>query len=161
MDSWHVDLISSSFILLVLKPEIRIIPVFFFFIASLYVVNLSSVNFLPDRALILFGSKSLLGSGLDVASRIGFVLDALLGLSSLFDSELGTALGTAPGDIVTLGTGLGETPRLGQELGTRLGLSVVVDAGLDIALGLAYGDVVALGNELGESRWLSMSLSPS
>ena len=78
-DSWHVDLIPSSFILLVLKPEIRIIPVFFSSIASPHVVNLSPVNFLPGSALILFGSKSLLGSE--------------LGLSSLCDSELGAALG--------------------------------------------------------------------
>ena len=147
IDSWHVDLISSSFILLVLKPEICIIPVFFSSITSPYVVNSSPVNFLPGSALISFGSKSLLGSG--------------FGLSSLCDSELGAALGAAPGDIVTLGIDLGDSPRLGLNFGTRLGLPLLVDSILGILLGAALGDVVVLGNELGESPKLGMSLSPS
>ena len=58
----------------------------------------------------------MLRSGLDAASWIGFVLGVSFSLSSLFDAELSAALGTAPGDILTLGTDLGESPGLGQKL---------------------------------------------
>ena len=130
-----------------LKPEIRIILVFFSSIASPYVVNSSPLKFQPDRALISFGSKSLLGSG--------------FGPSSLFDSELGAIVDTAPGEIVTLGTDLGESPRLRLDFGARLGLLLLVDSILGIILGTALDEVVVLGNEFDESPRLGMSLSPS
>ena len=147
IDSWHVDLISSSFILLVLKPEICIIPVFFSSITSPYVVNSSPVNFLPGSALISFGSKSLLGSQFS--------------LSSLCDSELGAALSAAPDDMVTLGIDFGDSPRLWLNFGKRLGLPLLVDSIFGIILGTALGDIVVLENELGESPRLGKSLSPS
>ena len=88
-------------------------------------------------------------------------LGSTLYLASLFDTELGAALGTAPGDIETFGTTLRASPGFGRELGTRLGLPVVVGAGPGIALDTALSNVVTLGNALGESPRLGMSLSPS
>ena len=76
----------------------------------------------------------------------------------MFDSELGVALDTAPGDILTLGTDLGEAPRLGLDFGTRLSLPLLVDSILCIILGTALGNVIVLGYELGESPRLGMSV---
>ena len=143
-----------------LKPEVRIIPAFFFSIASPYVVGSSTVNSLPDRALIPFRSESLLGSRFDVVSRIGLVLDASLVLFSLFDAELSSALGTAPGDIVTFGTDLGELPGLDRELGIGLGTKIgtILGTGLGTELGSGLGTGLVLGLGLSVSAGLVFEL---
>ena len=110
MDSWQVDLISSSFILLALKPEIRIIPVFFLSILFPYVVNSVPVNFLPGSALISFCRT--LGMLLGDSPRLG----AKLGVSLLIDSILGILFGAALGDVMLFGHDLGESPMLGVSL---------------------------------------------